>query len=688
MPGQDLSYLHFLLTSHPRLFKKVLLESCPDEMDTVLDSHIRDQYEKILNHPNMTTDLNRIFNRYILARCLLSSHLDPEDYFGGLPENFLPETVRQTRWVAVPVVLTGGNDGFIRWFVLGVSDFSCSLGLDDSEKIAASVFKYVNRFIHNVKESGFLCVPVMVRDELHLISGESLTLPLALGFRSLIENKPICPNIVSTGTIDRKGRIGPVGHLDVKAERVLKDFDGLLYPDSNHLPFETDNTAMIPVSHFNQAWMFARLYSKEYAGILPVLSGVSRDPLFFSLNVSYLPAVWINWLKDEGRIDHILDRTADEPALLKNLLNGLKTLVKNFDLERARAISRLISPSKFADISGRMPLLAMKWCTARLSFANHQGEITEASKWKNRGSMLVPDVMISDVNAAAEFYNHALVADHNRFCFRQNLPDSLSNILSFLEKRYEVNKRFGCMIDPVLGRLYGTLMQNSAFCGPGFIRQTCRYSEKARKRLGENVVLEFKPEWLRQHNYLSYSYLEAGDVKKAEAALTRYLQVTRCCDLKNRKNVPSSFEQALLARFFAQTPGHPETLVLYRLMLQWFGDCCRSRHPWQLVSYNLALIALHFNETDMAIRLLTKSLELCMEKKSGATVVMMALLPLSCLYSLESIPGRAGEFRTRIISALKFVDQNHFHILTRQEFKSALVGIFKDPKKFFPFTFR
>ncbi|MCD4719476.1 MAG: hypothetical protein K8S13_06405 [Desulfobacula sp.] len=49
-------------------------------------------------------------------------------------------------------------------------------------------------------------------------------------------------------------------------------------------------------------------------------------------------------------------------------------------------------------------------------------------------------------------------------------------------------------------------MQNFAFCGPGYIEKSEKFSKKARKALGEGTTPEFKDEWKRHLSYKSFTY--------------------------------------------------------------------------------------------------------------------------------------------------------------------------------------
>lgn len=684
----DLAYDQFLLANHPRLFRQTLLEARPGAFDPDRMADIQKQYVTILDHPGLTTDLRQLFDRRILACGLLSPHLVPGDYVCPLPEGLTPEFIRQCRWGVVPVVLAGADKGALRWFILGVCDYPAARGLDGAETIAETAFDRARTITGPVKPSGFMCIPVMGRAELRRMEGDSLVLPLALGFSALIRGKAVSGKVIATGALSADGRIRSVGQLEIKARRAASDFDVLLYPAENLSPPDTAGISLVPVSGFDQAWMFARLYAPEHAGVLSVLDGICRDPLFFSLNVSHLPAPWINWLRDEGQLSAIVDDITRTPAYFSNLAAGLENRVKNYDLARSRALCRLVSPRQFTAAAGRTPLSAMKWSTARLSFANHRGKILDAAKWKQRGEKLIPDIMKIDLNAAADFYNHALVADHNRFCFRPDLPPALERILECLEHQYDLKQSFGCTADPALGRLYGTLMQNAAFCGPGMMPQTIRYSVQARKALGEDTVAELAPEWLRQYSYLAYACLENTDSQNAETALNTYLKVDRLADLTSRPTVPSAFEQALAARFLAENPDHPDIRIMFAHLFHWFQDSCRSRHPWQLISWNLGRIAAALGKTDTALGLLKQSLSLCLADWAGPTVNMMALLPLSQLCSREQMPDNRDHVQARIGAAAAFMDTDHFSILNHQDFDTVLARVSENPQRFFPFTFR
>ena len=61
----------------------------------------------------------------------------------------------------------------------------------------------------------------------------------------------------------------------------------------------------------------------------------------------------------------------------------------------------------------------------------------------------------------------------------------MKEILEFLQARYRIECDFGCTVNLVLGKLYGTLMQHYAFCGPKYIRESTAYAQKSLTALGK-----------------------------------------------------------------------------------------------------------------------------------------------------------------------------------------------------------
>lgn len=112
------------------------------------------------------------------------------------------------------------------------------------------------RFAKLHEERSFLCFPLTFPGKTIQFKDVSLGLPLAIGFTRLLTEKVITGKLVATGGIHLDGTITKVGHLDQKIIKAKSKFDGLLYPFANNVIRKEKKQVLIPVSNFNQAWMF------------------------------------------------------------------------------------------------------------------------------------------------------------------------------------------------------------------------------------------------------------------------------------------------------------------------------------------------------------------------------------------------------------------------------------------------
>jgi len=288
------------------------------------------------------------------------------------------------------------------------------------------------------------------------------------------------------------------------------------------------------------------------------------------------------------------------------------------------------------------------------------------------------------------YYNHLFIYRHNLYHFEPKLPEQLDKILEFLESQYSLRCDFGCSTYRTLGRLYGSIAQNYAFCGPDYLQDTESLTLKARKALGEGSVPEFKDEWMRQLNYLTYAALDAGRFHKAEETLIRYLEIEEWEDVWPLLPALSPWRHALLARFLADTENQERGERYLSWALAERKRLAKPEHPWQLWLFNLGRIAQQRCDTRTATELYNESLNLCLSEKNGLTVHMMALLPISGLWRLgvvvkTDIKKQEKEVR----EAAGMLNLDHFRmLLDEKDFEKVLEAVWDKPGTLFPFAYR
>ena len=721
MKTGNLSSLHFVAKNNPRYFKSCLL-ALPRSPWQGLDAGAFENLYHGIHAAIGEPGLSRFFNLYLISaflmdqdpppwvKSLISSRINIENDLGISADQFATST-----WQSVPVLLAGENHAHIRTFMVGrltcgpdpglVPQWAHPLFDPKALESARTALDFVTS--HSAGQT-------MTSDQGHFIfypltpansnqvqfKGGSASLALALGFKSLLKGTPISNKLICTGVVTGNGRIKWVGSLGKKYSIFERNraLSCLLYPVSNRI--NDQDKRCIPVETFDQAWMIAHLYSEKHQNKLFLLTRILDNPKYFVDHLTTLPWEWVSWINQEKKALGLLHSIVEDPGLLKTFTKKFESIVENGFTDQAAAISELITDSMLNRIDRKTPLSALRWYTANLSLANHLGQVKHPLEWEQRGMALADRVRHLDSDLVATFFNHCLVTSHNRFHFTPALPLSLERTLSFLQARYKNECNFGCTINLVLGRLYGTLMQHYAFCGPGYIQESEAYGKKALTALGADLDFENKEEWIRQYCYLTYARLDAGNITGAQKSLEQYLEIKKTDPLTRSAGLPfspdklSCWQLALVCRFFAQVKDHPLGQAVYDQILSMIDVMVEPAHPWQLCTYNLGRMALDSGDEKNARLLLKKSLEICLSKKSGPTIQVMALLPLSLLADLYEHTNSKDDnqimeqAKQKILTASSQLNGPHFAFLQETSFETALVRVRKTPGAVFPFSYR
>jgi len=746
MTSGNLSGMHFTARNNPEHFKSCLQELSYSPWQNMNSEAFEKKYNGIQSfiRESEFLELSQLFELYLITKLLLDrnrpSWVDPFIFSNIKIEQYLginAEQLAGSSWQVVPVLLAEDNSAHIRLFILGRLTCKTDPGLIPAW--AESLFDHdflesartaleltigqpTNQAI-NPTLGHFMLYPLTLANNQVQFKGRSGSLALALGFKRLLEGMPPMSNkVICTGVVQADGQIGKVGGLGNKYETFHSPnaYNCLLYPVSNRLNGSNNNSDekkdSLPVKTFDQAWMFASLYTEAHQDKLFLLTKI-LDPKYFTDILKNLPGEWLSWISQEKKAEKILHHIVHDSDLLIAFTEKFESIVENYGIDQAAAISQLMTNSMLDYIDTVAPMSALRWYTSNLSLANHQGKVAQALTWKNRGMALVDQVKQLDIKLVATFFNHCLVASHDRFEFTPDIPDTLEEILKFLQTEYQNNCNVGCTIHPVLGKLYGTLMQHYAFCGPEYILKSEAYSEKALAALGVDMDVEHKGDWMRQYSYLTYARLDAKDFAGAAKSLDQYLEITEidsCFSINptdvidptppaNSSKKPKKalsfldkftcWELALICRFFAQVKDHPLRRSVYEQMLS-SNYKIEISNPWQLYTYNLGKIALDLGDEENARHLLEKSCRICLSSKSGPTIRVMALLPLSLLGDLYKQAGN-NEFckimdqsKKDILAVSRQLDVNHFAFLQEMSFKKALVKVRENPGSVFPFSDR
>lgn len=752
MKTGNLSNLLFNVRNSTSHFESCILELSHCPWRNLNAETFEDKYNEIRNciKESENSDLLQLFDLYLITASLLDPKKPPWvhhficknlkiDQYLGI--NF--QQLEKSTWQEVPILLAGGNGAHIKKFIVGrlsreaapdpappwaISLFDESF-LESARTALEFIIDHASHRADMPTAGHFIFYPLTHANNKVQFKGRSGSLALALGFKRLLEEMPpISDKVICTGVIQTDGNIKKVGGIETKSEifQNTHPFRCLLCPVSNSINEFTNNPdekkITLPVKTFDQAWMVAHLYTETHQNKLFLLTKIS-DPKFFTDNLKSLPGEWIAWISQEKKAEDILQNIIEDPDLLNEFTKKFQSVVENYHLDQAAAISSLMTESMLDHIHLQAPRPALRWYTFNLSLANHQGDVVQSTAWEKRSMTLVDRVKKLDNKLEATCFNHCLVAYHNRFEFTPDLPRPLKKILEALKSEYRIQSNNGCILHSELGKLYGTLMQHYAFCGPQYIRKTEEYSQKALAALGENLGGENRGDWLRQYSYLTYARLDAKDFTGAAESLEKYLEmdesnafflkhrvetihgISPVDKLKSKRKAISfietlsietlsCWELALVCRFFAQVKDHPHRQAIYEHMCLFINDQIKTDHPWQLCTFNLGQIALDIGDEKNACRLLEKSRKICLSSKSGPTIRVMALLPLSLLANLpEQIDIKSfykimDQSKNKILAAARQLDGSHFAFLQEMSFEKALVKVRENPGKVFPFSYR
>lgn len=658
-------------------------------------------FEIIISHINDPA-LKQLFELSLGATFLLASSrpawvrafLTENTGFVSMPEHDIA-VLEQGKWIKIPVLLANDRYAGVVWFVAGLVSLEAdvvhipgwAVRMMDARFIEAinTAEQVVRRCAPDPLHHRFVLFPVSHISTEIRFTGSSAALPIALGLKSLLQDETLSKQIIATGCLDNAGNVRDVAYLDAKRKASHdRGFSCVLLPAANHHGISHSNKGIIPVSSLDQAWTMASLYSEKQENLLFFFSLALQEPASFIDKMDSLPGRWME--REQAVLRDLIHCIFNDPCLFDRFVRKFYAMVANYALDRCRAIAAL-APETLPDV---WPMASLRWCAANLGLANHLGRVAAAKKWETCGTSLLSQVMKLDLNLAADFFNHALVAAHNRYGFSPDLPDNLTRLLEFMEKRHDIQQTFGCIADPCLGRIYGTLVQNAAFCGPGHIAQTEAFSRKARQALGENYSQELNFEWLRQYHYLGFARLDAEDVEGARVCLTTCLGIRDLNIESFRLQDLTVWQLFLLCRYLAETGPDTAFVPLFDSLVQTALKKFTRHHPWQLIFFNLGRAALFRGDRERAARLMQKSLDLCLKTGEGPTIEIMALKPLAFLEkTLPAAQFDAGcdAWEKQLRQAASHLDTYHFSFFHERTLKDALGCVRDNHGTIFPFSY-
>lgn len=449
--------------------------------------------------------LSRLLHLYLLSH-LIESSIDTPDWAAPLlkahliVDHLLPgltwDRLASGRWVRVPVPLVTTDGARIRYFMAGALPPASRTdlwpdwvqGVMDKTSLCAihAAAEAAGKACPNALCHCLYCYPLSPANEHCQFTGTSLGLPMVLGFMKALTGKTTSERYLATGGVSPDGGIekveGVAEKLALAAESAHRTL--FLYPNANLCLKNTTDIEALPVSDVQEAWMIIRRYRPGSAKTLAMFADMLKTPEAFVAGMNRIDSMWVKREAKSGKCREVMARITARPELFSATVKNLSLRIENRDLAGAAVFMDLFSEKILEKLSGSAPLSLFNFYTLRLALANHQGNIRAADHWADCAQSLLPVALKGDLNLYADFSNHRFVTRHNRYRFDSRLPHDLMRVMEFMKRRHQDQCEFGCPVEPVLGRLHGTIAQNYAFCGPAYLAETKAHTAAAMAAFG------------------------------------------------------------------------------------------------------------------------------------------------------------------------------------------------------------
>jgi hypothetical protein len=645
--------------------------------------------------------LGPLFARHLLSTLALPTTLRPRpDHLihPDLPpllSDYPPDTLFRGRWLCLPVLTCQGASGSLTWVLLGqIPDVhGCAFvgepfPEESSRDAACIAWQVVQPRLHH-RATGFLALSLQHPDD-PPITGGSLGLPLALGLLLLDRELTWPDGVYASGGMTADGRLLPVAGEMIKHLHVRQRMRTLLLPETG-LTEATPDAKTIRCSHVDQAYFALNcVVGGLNAEKIQYYRACLSNPGLFLDQFSSLPTELLALADGRSLLAQI---AAERHRLLPALARCLAAC--HNDPHRAALFADLFSPDEIRALAEQdedEEMATHRWCVARIACGNRSGSVAANQTWIDLGQKLGTSATPREI---ADFANHGFVAARfNRYDFRPEPPEEFSFCLALEEQLYQA--RPGDTRE--LGAMYGTLAQNYGFCGPQWRPQLEQFAQKAATAFGRR----FRRESRRLLAYRLYGLMDAAMLTEAATLLNHYLDlpiatqepqawIDALWKLYQNPTEHTPFQIAVTCRLLAErsTGGHNLPPVPSLLALV---SCLPAVlvHPWQLTACNLGRLFIANGLYDRGNDLLHRSLDTCLQ--GGETMRVMALLPLSLLNHEQPTDPTYSATCAAVLETIRgseLLNQDHFRpLLDAPHPKHALTDVFRDPGRFFPFSYR
>jgi hypothetical protein len=508
--------------------------------------------------------------------------------------------------------------------------------------------------------------------------------------------------VAATGSLNAKGNLLPVSHLEAKAKAAqASGIQGLIFPCTGHsasLATAVPHLEWLPVSNLPTARTLWQLYAPGQGAALIQAMQAGESPCQTISNLLSLPEDAVKFLDQEYGLVRRAMRSVFSTQDIWSLRRILD-LIWPRDSEQSctQALLQPVLDSVQAEdmdvLYSQSPELCLRLCRMQLMRCRHQGCLTGWKAWKTwlEGHDLEEEIAWSDQGETKLIMLLAerIVQDqHNTFCFDPQILDTLGpwfqEALSAEQEHFERRlQRAQSPVHRALGCFYGTMAQHFGFCGPRYLDLCRDYVHLAQNAFGQGMKTDFRQDWQREFSYLVYAFLDAGDMAQAQDALLAYLECSNLEDFQPATDNP--FQHAAYVRFLADSgqalPLHYAEYWIPRL------SQISASHPWQLWAVNLGRItpdpAPKKACWETAVNICTAI--------PGETTKAMLLLPLSFLSVHELVEKNWLEKKTQAAmdTIRTLLHTEHFApLLQTANWEHLLTQVRTHQSTLFPFSYR
>jgi len=641
--------------------------------------------------------LEELLAKHLLAGLLLTPCSErmawPEEIRDPLLERLQdmdPDTALGSHWIRVPILTVQGRKACLVWMLLARLPEGRQVRCLGRPVPDSGTREDIRRALEQADPEHGFCYWFLQQDGAPPVSGGSLALPVALAALLLKEKKEWPGGLYATGTLAEWGVIGPVGHVREKYRAAGQDCRLFLLPVEGRLHADRPS-AWFACQGLDDAWFAVRLHAggvgagsialcrAACCSVRELMAGFHRLPLAF--------------LRSAACADLLRQAGEDIPGSLPLLADTLWRC--SSDMLRGPILADLLSPDDIrvlpaghADPPPDPVYAAFRWCLARISLANHQGDVRASTTWADVADQLRPRVDPEEIGHLVT--RNMVTGRFNRYEFRPDPPEEFREALRVEEKRWQIDRR----ANPLLGAMYGTLAQNYGFCGPACLGRLFDAAKRAEDAFGRKHWQEGR----RMYNYRIYGLLDAGKPEEAARLLPAYLGVAQgsgpgcwfatACRLLRETDNDVIFRATLVLRLLADAGWQTGKGSRLREIIDTIVRA--EAHPWQLIALNLGRILAAGGQLQAAERLFRQAVAIC--EKGGATMRPMALLPLAELHAAGSAGEadfrKAGEIRAWLWRT-DDLHRPHFQtILGLTDGGDLLRSVHCQRGRLFPFSYR